>query len=79
MQLLAKIPRSVDNGMLLRIRGKGNEALNGNPGDFIISVQVSPHKEYVREGLDIKSEKMISFSQAVLGGTFDVETIDGTK
>lgn len=79
MQLLAKIPRSVDNGMLLRIRAKGNEALNGNPGDFIISIRVSPHKEYQREGLNIKSERMISFTQAVLGGTLDVETIEGTK
>ena len=76
--MLAKIPRSVDTGMLLRIRGKGNEALNGKPGDLILIAYVEPHEEYTRKGLDIVSEKRISFSQAVLGGFCDVETIEGT-
>jgi molecular chaperone DnaJ len=76
---MAKIPRSVDNGMLLRIRGKGNEALNGNSGDFIIAISVQPHEEYVREGLNIKSERKISFTQAIFGGTCDVETVEGPK
>lgn len=40
VRMLAKVPRSVDTGMLLRIRGKGNEALNGKPGDLIIVVYV---------------------------------------
>lgn len=62
MKMLAKIPRSVDTGMLLRIRGKGNEALNGKPGDLILVVNVTPHEEYTRKGLDILSEKRISFS-----------------
>jgi molecular chaperone DnaJ len=40
LSLMVKIPKSVEDGMLLRIRGKGDEALNGKPGDLIIRLNV---------------------------------------
>lgn len=76
---MAKIPKSVDDGMLLRIREKGHEALNGVPGDLILGISIFPDKEYKREGSNILSEKKITVSQAILGGVCDVETVDGTK
>jgi molecular chaperone DnaJ len=60
--LLAKIPKSVDNGMLLRIKGKGHEALNGKTGDLIICIVTLLDKEYTREGNNILSEKKITFT-----------------
>ena len=40
LSLMVKIPRSVETGMLLRVREKGHEALNGKPGDLIIKTNV---------------------------------------
>ena len=73
------IPRSVDTGMLLRVKGKGNEGLNGVPGDLILHVDVKKDPDYTRNGFDIMSEKTISISEAVFGGTVDVETIHGKR
>ena len=38
-----------------------------------------PHKVFKRDGVNIYLEKEISFSQAALGDTIEVETVDGTK
>jgi len=43
MTLSVNIPKSVDTGMLLRIRDKGHQAFNGEFGDLILKVKVEPH------------------------------------
>lgn len=65
---MVKIPRSVETGMLLRIREKGHEALNGKAGDLILKPIVKEHPDYRREGFDIHSEKKISVTTAIFGG-----------
>lgn len=79
MRLLVKIPKSVDDGMLLRIREKGDQALNGHFGDLILQIDLLEHPEFKRKGFDIYSEKKISVTQAIIGGNCEVETIHGTK
>lgn len=78
-QLLVKIPKSVDNGMLLRIKEKGDQALNGNYGDLILQVTLEEHPEFKRKGFDIYSTKKISVTQAIIGGQCEVDTIHGKK
>jgi DnaJ-class molecular chaperone len=65
VQKTIKIPAGVDNNSRIRFT------------DFDIVVSVRPHNKFVREGLDIVTEEEISMVQAALGGTIDVETIDG--
>ena len=79
MQLLVKIPKSVDDGMLLRIREKGDQALNGSCGDLILQIVVDEHPEFKRKGFDIYTEKKISVTQAIIGGNCEVDTIHGKK
>ena len=55
MKLCVKIPKSIENGMLLRVRDKGHQALNGNCGDLILTVCVNEDPNYQREGYDILS------------------------
>ena len=43
LTLSVNIPKSVDTGMLLRIRDKGHQAFNGEFGDLILKVNVEPH------------------------------------
>jgi curved DNA-binding protein len=51
--------------------------LDGPPGDLYIKLNVLPHPHFTREDADLIIEKKITFSQAVLGTTIPVSTIDG--
>jgi DnaJ-class molecular chaperone len=56
---------------------KGNFSLKGEAGDLLIKVNVRPHPYFRREGSDIYTDKFITFTQAVLGGSTKVETLTG--
>ena len=76
--LKIKIPAGIDDGMSIRLAGKGGEAPNGGSrGDLYIQVHVKPHKHLTREGSIILSETSISMVDAALGTEIDVETVDG--
>jgi curved DNA-binding protein len=75
-----KIPAGIDSGAKLRIAGKGGEGQRGGPpGDLILIVQVAGDPHFSREGNDITVERQIRFTEAALGSSLDVETLDGTK
>ncbi len=78
--LKVKIPAGIDDGMSVRIRGKGGPAPEGatEKGDLYVRVRVKPHKNLTREGAIILSEEKISMVDAALGCEIDVETVDGT-
>lgn len=73
------IPKGIENGQHIRIPGKGNAGENGGPnGDLYVQIFVSELKNFVREGLDVYTTSPITFTQAALGATVEVNTIDGT-
>ena len=73
-----KIPAGIDDGMAIRLAGKGGEApKGGTPGDLYVRVRVKPDKVLTREGNIILSEIKIPMADAALGCAVDVETIDG--
>ena len=77
-KLKVKIPAGIDDGMSIRLRGKGGEAPEGGePGDLYVRVRVRPHKSLTREGAIILSEQTIDMVDAALGCEIDVETVDG--
>jgi molecular chaperone DnaJ len=72
------IPAGVQEGMQLSIGGRGNAGeRGGSPGDLIILIEEEPHKELIREGLNVAYELHISFPEAVFGTSVEVPTIDG--
>jgi len=77
--LKIKIPAGIDDGMSIRIRGKGGPAPEGatEPGDLYVRVKVKPHKSLTREGIIILSEQTIDMVDAALGCEIEVETVDG--
>ena len=78
-ELKVKIPAGIDDGMSIRLRGKGGAAPEGGePGDLYVRVRVKPHKSLTREGAIILSEHKIDMVDAALGCEIDVETVDGT-
>ena len=77
--LKVKIPAGIDDGMSIRLRGKGGPAPEGGtePGDLYVRVRVKPHKSLTREGMIILSEQRIDMVDAALGCEIEVTTVDG--
>jgi curved DNA-binding protein len=74
-----KIPPGINSGKKLRLAGKGGTGIDGGPaGDLYINITILPHPIFARDGNDIYIDKIINFSQAVLGTSIDVPTIEGT-
>ena len=74
-----KVPPGVDTGTRLKLSGEGEPApvVGGSPGDLYVVIQVREHPVFTREDTEILCEMPISFSQAALGATVDVPTLDG--
>ena len=74
-----KVPPGVDTGTRLKLAGEGEPAPvpGGAPGDLYVVLQVSEHPVFTREDTEILCEMPISFTQAALGATIDVPTLDG--
>ncbi len=73
-----KIPAGVEEGMQLSMSGKGNAGARGGvPGDLIILIEEIEHEHFERDGVNLLHEAYISFSDAALGTSLDVPTIDG--
>ena len=72
------VPAGIDDGQSIQLRGQGGAGTNGGPaGDVIVTVGIRPHPFFTREGSDVLCEIPISFTQAALGDTLQVPTIDG--
>jgi molecular chaperone DnaJ len=77
-KLQIKIPPGVDGGSQLRIAGEGEPgAAGGPPGDLYVVVQMQDHPFFRREGTGLFCEIPISLTQAALGTTLEVPTLDG--
>ncbi|MHA1230341.1 MAG: DnaJ C-terminal domain-containing protein, partial [Candidatus Helarchaeota archaeon] len=74
-----KVPKGVETGNKLKIRGQGQAGrLGGEPGDLYVVIHVEEHDTFKREGEYLYTEIPISYSQAVLGDEIDIKTLDGT-
>ncbi|MFW9604337.1 MAG: DnaJ C-terminal domain-containing protein [Trichlorobacter sp.] len=78
--LNVKVPAGVDTGSKVRLQGKGSSGRgHAAAGDLFLSIRVLPDPLFKREGNDIHVTKTIVFSEACLGTTVDVETLEGVK
>lgn len=79
-ELSVKLPAGIASGARLRLSGKGGAGTGGGVnGDLYLNIVVREDSRYSREGADILLPQQIPFSHACLGGSLDVETLDGTK
>ena len=73
-----KIPKGVDNGTRLRVRGMGDFG-TGRAGDLYVDVSVSEHRLFKRRGDDLYIDLHVPFYTAALGGSMSVKTLDGEE
>ena len=75
-----KVPKGIESGKRLRLTGKGAPSSSGGPpGDLYLKVTVQPHPVFTRDGDNLMMENKIPFSEACLGTTVDVTTLEGKK
>lgn len=73
-----KVPSGVDSGTSIRVRGKGEAGELGGPsGDLYVTIRLTPHKIFEREGSDLYCEVPLNFVTAALGGEIKVPTLEG--
>ena len=76
-ELEVTIPRGVDDGTRLCLRGEGRAGRQGAPnGDLYIFLAVTEHDIFKREGTDLYCSVPVSFARAALGGMVEIPTID---
>ena len=73
------IPEGVTEGVQLKVGGKGNEAPGKNSiaGDLLVLIEEVPHETLKREGSNIHYDLYVSYSEAVLGASKEIETVNG--
>ena len=72
------IPAGIEDGQVLRLRGKGAPGIGGGEtGDALIEVHVAPHPLFKRDGDNIRIDLPVSLAEAVLGARIAVPTVTG--
>lgn len=75
-----EIPAGIADGQRLRLQGRGHAAPHGGaPGDLYVGVRVKPHPVLERRGDDLVQELHVSMTQATLGATASVESLEGPE
>lgn len=72
-----KIPVGIENGEVIRMTGRGEAMPNGQPGDLYVKVHVEADKTIKREGSTLLVNLPVKLTDAMLGHTYSVATLDG--
>ena len=70
------IPAGIENGEMIRMTGRGEAVANGTPGDLYIKIHVAAHPSITRQGGNLLVRLPIKLTDALLGATYKVETLD---
>ncbi|KAF2763226.1 hypothetical protein EJ05DRAFT_460028 [Pseudovirgaria hyperparasitica] len=80
------IPGGIEDGMRLRVTGEGDAPLTGQSadpniqstkGDLYVLIRVTPDPKFKRQGSDIMYTASVPLTTAILGGEWNVPTLDG--
>ncbi|HET6672050.1 MAG TPA: DnaJ C-terminal domain-containing protein [Agromyces sp.] len=76
--ITVRIPAGVADGQKIKLRGKGQPSPDGGPaGDIILTVNVRKHPVFERDGLNLRVNVPVTFTEAALGATIEVPTLAG--
>ena len=77
-KLTVKIPAGVEEGTALRVPGRGMPSGGpGVPGDLFVVIQTAPDPRFERRGADLWRVESIEATEATLGTSLEVPTLDG--
>lgn len=74
----AALPRGIESGQQIRLKGQGRPGRSGGPaGDALVTVEFAPHKLFRVDGRDLRLDLPVSLDEAVLGAKVRVPTLEG--
>ena len=74
------VPAGLEDGDRIPLRGEGESGRQGaSAGDLYVQVQVTPHEVFERDGRNLVAEVAVPLTQAALGGSLTVTTVDGQE
>ncbi|MBI5140527.1 MAG: molecular chaperone DnaJ [Candidatus Vogelbacteria bacterium] len=76
-EIVAQIPAGIEAGEMIRLTGQGEAISRGGAGDLYIKVHVEKHPFWKRAGDDLYMDLKIKLTDAILGTTYDIKTLDG--
>ncbi len=71
-----KLPNGLDDGTRIRLAGKGQEGPAGR-GDAFVTIEIEPHRFFIRDGNNVRLNLPITLKEAVLGAKVKVPTPEG--
>ena len=72
-----KVPKGVDHGQTIRLRGLGGNNVRGAPpGDLHVTIQIKDYMGYRREGFDLQKDLTVSVFDLILGTKVEVKHLD---
>jgi molecular chaperone DnaJ len=75
-----QIPAGIDSGQRIRVSGRGGAGERGaRSGDLYVRVHVSEHELFARRGDDVLYHADLTMTQAALGVTLTIPTLDGEE
>jgi molecular chaperone DnaJ len=79
-KVIVSFPAGIDGGQRLRVPGQGMSGEPGAPsGDLYVDVELTPDERFEREGLDLITRIKVSFAEAALGASVDLELPDESE
>jgi molecular chaperone DnaJ len=77
--IVVRVPPGVATGQYMTLRGQGNAGPRGGPrGDVIVVFQVADDPRFERDGEDLYTEALVSYTQLVFGAELQVPSVGGT-
>ncbi|MEM6713221.1 MAG: DnaJ C-terminal domain-containing protein [Pseudomonadota bacterium] len=73
------LPKGVENGQTIRLKGKGKpSSAGGKAGDALVSIVFASHPTMKADGAQLTMDLPVTLDEAVLGGKVSIATLDGT-
>lgn len=76
-EMTIAVPAGIEDGEMIRLTGGGEATPGGTSGDLYVKVHVKADTRYRKEGADVVMPLSIKLTEALLGATRTVETLDG--
>jgi len=76
-EIVITVPAGIEHGEMIRMTGRGEAVRGGTAGDLYVKVHIEKHPTITRDGAHLRSALQIKLTDALLGATHTVETLDG--
>jgi len=76
-EIMVKIPAGIEDGQMIKLTHEGEAVRSGVSGDLYIKIHIKPDKNFIKEGHNLVTNLNIKVTDAILGGEYTIDTLDG--